>query len=68
MSKFAALYGTTSILTFMMPDYVSVVIGIFVALLGTYWLVWGNSFEGPVRTPFSKLSTHRPISANGEQC
>lgn len=29
-------------------DYVVVVIGIFLFLVGTYWIVYGKTFEGPV--------------------
>jgi hypothetical protein len=56
MSKVTSLYSMTVVLTSLILDYVSVVIGIFVALLGTYWLVRGKSYEGPVSLAQQLLS------------
>jgi len=38
-------------------DYVTAVIGIFLILIGTYWLVYGKTFEGPVSRPHYEILT-----------
>lgn len=44
-------------------DYVTAVIGIFLLLIGTYWIVYGKTFEGPVSSP--KLRRLRVAFAYG---
>lgn len=55
MSKMVPLFkqiSGASNLTWV--DYVTAVIGIFLLLIGTYWILYGKTFEGPV-------SSHKEI-------
>ena len=59
MSKSVDMHGICqklSVLLTLALDYVAVVIGIFLIIMSSFWMLFGRHFEGPVSQSFPLMS------------